>query len=161
MLIRTATCDEMLALWEYADFKSASPTARFFYNNISSGNAVFWTTEDNGRLISELYVFRNLDDKDFANGADRAYLCAFRVEKECRGHGIGTALIKEVMAILKSEGIKTVTIGVAPEETDNVRLYRRLGFVNKIKDCFLDPCAMDENMNPKPDELFWLLKKEL
>lgn len=161
MLIRTATCDEMLALWEYADFKSASPTARFFYNNISSGNAVFWTTEDNGKLISELYVFRHLDDKEFANGTDRAYLCAFRVEKKYRGRGIGTALIKEVMSALKSEGIKTVTIGVAPEETDNVRLYRRLGFNDKIKDCFFDPCAMDENMRPKPDELFWLLAKEL
>ena len=161
MFIRTATCDEMLALWEYADFESASPTARFFYNNISSGNAQFWTTEDGGKLISELYVFRDLDDKDFAKGTDRAYLCAFRVEKEYRGRGIGTALIKEVMASLKSEGVKTVTIGVAPDETDNVRLYRRLGFNDKIKDCFFDPCAMDENMKPKPDELFWLLKKEL
>ena len=161
MLIRTATCDEMLALWEYADLKSASPTARFFYNNISSGNAQFWTTEDDGKLISELYVFRDLDDKDFASGTDRAYLCAFRVEKEYRGHGIGTALIKEVMATLKSEGIKTVTIGVAPDEADNVRLYRRLGFNDKVKDCFFDPCAVDENMKPKPDELFWLLVKEL
>lgn len=161
MFIRKATADEMLNLWDYADLNNASPTARFFYNNIRTGNAEFWTTEEDAKLISELYVFRNLDDRDFANGADRAYLCAFRVEKEYRSRGIGTALINEVITNLRSEGIKTLTIGVPPDEADNVRLYRRLGFNRKIKDCFEDPCAVDENMKPKPDEMFWLLAKDL
>ncbi|MCR5279711.1 MAG: GNAT family N-acetyltransferase [Lachnospiraceae bacterium] len=161
MVIRQATCDEMLKLWEYENLENASPTARFFFNNIATGNAEFWTTDNNSQLISELYVFRNLDDNDFANGTDRAYLCAFRVKKEYRGRGIGTRLINEVMSNLRSEGIKTVTIGVAPDENDNIRLYQRLGFDRKVKDCYEDPCAMDENMNPKPDEMFWLLAKNI
>ena len=43
MEIRKATGDEMLALWEYPDPENASPTARFFYQNITSGNTDFFT----------------------------------------------------------------------------------------------------------------------
>ena len=67
MLIRKATGEEMLKLWGYQDDISASPTARFYYRHISSGNAVFWTLDNGGDLIGELYVFMNLDDKDFAD----------------------------------------------------------------------------------------------
>ena len=88
MHIRRATASEMLKLWGYSDITAASPTARHFYNNIEAGNANFWTAEDNGELIGELYVFLNLTDKDFADGKNTAYLCAFRVNEERRGEGI-------------------------------------------------------------------------
>lgn len=57
MLIRKATGEEMLKLWGYQDENTASPTAKFFYRNISSGNAIFWTLDNGGELIGELYVF--------------------------------------------------------------------------------------------------------
>lgn len=34
-----------------------------------------------GELIGELYVYKNLLDKDFADGETSAYLCAFRIKK--------------------------------------------------------------------------------
>ena len=80
MQIRKATGEEMLKLWGYRDHETASPTAKFFYRNVTSGNAVFWTLDNGGELIGELYVFLNLDDKDFADGKNVAYLCAFRVK---------------------------------------------------------------------------------
>ena len=151
----------MLELWEYPDVNTAPPTARYFYNNIETGNAVFWTVENEGELIGELYVFYNLDDKDFADGKNTAYLCAFRIREDFRGKGIGTALLREVLARLKAAGFTRATIGVGPEEERNIKLYRNQGFVTKIKDCYFDPCAMDDNMRPKPDEGFWLLAKAL
>ena len=151
----------MLELWEYPDVNMAPPTARYFYNNIETGNAVFWTVENEGELIGELYVFYNLDDKDFADGKNTAYLCAFRIREDFRGKGIGTALLREVLARLKAAGFTRATIGVGPEEERNIKLYRNQGFVTKIKDCYFDPCAMDDNMRPKPDEGFWLLAKAL
>ena len=151
----------MLELWEYPDVNTAPPTARYFYNNIETGNAVFWTVENEGELIGELYVFYNLDDKDFADGKNTAYLCAFRIREDFRGKGIGTALLREVLARLKAAGFTRATIGVGPEEERNIKLYRNQGFVTKIKDCYFDPCAVDDNMRPKPDEGFWLLAKEL
>ena len=57
MLIRKATGAEMLSLWGYKGIENAPCTAKFFYRNITSGNAVFWALEHNGELIGELYVF--------------------------------------------------------------------------------------------------------
>ena len=163
MEIRKATGDEMLALWEYPDPENASPTAKFFYRSISSGNAVFWTIEHHGELIGELYVFKNIEaDPDFADGITIAYLCAFRIRKDFRGQGLGTRLIETVLADLKAGGFRRATIGVGPDEERTVKLYRRLGFTTKVKDCRTDPCAMNEHMQPVQEEdTWWLLSKEL
>ena len=101
MLIRKATAEEMLRLWGFSDVETASPNARFYYRNIASGNAVFWTVDEGGELIGELYVFLNLDDKDFADGVSTAYLCAFRVQEGYRGQGLGSRLMHAALAELK------------------------------------------------------------
>lgn len=162
MLIRKATSEEMLALWGYQEANIVSPTATFFYNNITTGNAVFWTLDNDGELVGELYVFFDLEDKDFADGKNTAYLCAFRVKKEYRGQGNGSRLMAAVLAELKEIGFRNVTIGVGSDEPQNIRLYQRFGFNTKIKDCHYDPCSMDENMLPQyEDTAWWLLQKGL
>lgn len=162
MQIRRASGEEMLALWGYPDLEAASPTARFFYQNIASGNAVFWALEHEGALIGELYVFFDLADKDFADGKTPAYLCAFRVKPGFRGHGLGSRLMERALGELKTQGFRRSTIGVSETEPQNLRLYRRFGFAEKVKDCRADPCAMDENMQPVVDPEPWvLLRKEL
>ena len=162
MLIRKASGEEMLALWGYKSSSSVSPTARFFHENITSGKAVFWALDDGWELIGELYSFFELDDRDFADGESTAYLCAFRVKKEHRGKGCGTRLMTAVLAELKARGYRKATIGVSPDEPQNLRLYRRLGFTDKVKDCHYDPCAMDADMRPAYDEKgFALLAKTL
>jgi ribosomal protein S18 acetylase RimI-like enzyme len=162
MLIRKGNEEEMLKLWGYRDRDSASPTARFFYDDLSSGNAVFWTIERENDLIGELYVFLDLQDKDFANGRDRAYLCAFRVKRSYRGNGFGSQLMQTALQDLRERGFLFATIGVDPLETQNLRLYRRFGFEKKVKDCFLDPCAFTEDGQSDYDEKgWWLLIKDL
>lgn len=162
MKIRKATGEEMLALWDRLDMEIPGPTAVFFQDNISSGNADFWTIDDDGELIGELYVFYDLPDRDFADGETTAYLCAFRVKKGYRGRGLGSSLMSTVLRDLKVKGLKRATIGVGPDEPQNVRLYRRFGFNTKIKDCHYDPCGMDENGDPEYEEdPWWLLSMEL
>ncbi len=160
--IRQATGEEMLALWGYSGLEAASPTARFFYETISAGDALFWTIERDDSLIGELYVFLNLMDKDFADGATTAYLCAFRVREAFRGQGMGSRLLETALADLKARGFRRATIGVSPEEPQNVRLYRRHWFLKKVKDCHNDPCGLDAAGNPDYDPKgWWLLAKEL
>lgn len=162
MLIRKATCEEMLALWGYRKKSTASPTARFFCDNINSGNAVFWTLDNDGKLIGELYAFLELEDRDFADGQNTAYLCAFRIREEYRGQGYGSKLMNTVLNDLKEKGFRYAVIGVGSDEPQNIRLYQRLGFNTKIRDCHYDPCAMDENMCPVYEETaWWLLRKDL
>ena len=161
MNIRKATAGEMLELWGYPDADAASPTARFFYRNIGSGNAVFWTLDDNGHLVGELYAFLTIDgDRDFADGETTAYLCAFRVREDLRGRGLGSKLMKTVLADLKSSGFRRATIGV--DDDVNEARYRHMGFSEKIKTCYFDPCAMDKDMRPAYDEAgFLLLARDL
>ena len=162
MLIRKATGEEMLKLWGYQDSMTASLTAKFFYHHISSGNAIFWTLDHDGELIGELYVFLKLEDQDFADGVNTAYLCAFRVKEEYRGQGLGSSLLKAALAELKETGFRTATIGVGSDKPENIRLYRRFGFTEKIKDCHYDPCGMDENGRPEYEEdAWWPLSKVL
>ncbi len=162
MRIRKATGEEMLALWGCAEVSAAPPTARFFYSSITAGNAVFWTLDHDGELAGELYVFFSLDDRDFADGKDTAYLCAFRVKEEYRGQGHGSRMMAAALAELKEMGFRRATIGVGADEPQNLRLYRRFGFNTKIKDCHYDPCGLDENMRPQyEDPAWWLLQKEL
>lgn len=162
MLIRKATGEEMLRLWGCKDSDKASPTARFFYRNIVSGNAVFWTLENDGALIGELYVFLDLEDKDFADGKNVAYLCAFRVKEEYRGRGLGSRLLKTALAELKKRGFHAATIGVGSDKPKNIKLYRSFGFNVKVKDCHYDPCGFDDNGQPEyEEEGWWLLSKGL
>ena len=161
MQIRKATGAEMLALWGYPEWNTASPTAKFFYNNIAAGNAAFWTLDKDGELIAELYAFFDLADRDFADGKTTAYLCAFRVKPEYRGQGNGTRLMAAVLAELKEMGFRYATIGVESDEPRNYRLYQRFGFRKKIKDCHYDPCGMDENMQPIYEEPVWCLLQKV
>ena len=162
MIIRRASTEEMLKLWRYEKTEHISPTAGFFYQNISAGNAVFWTVDHAGELIGELYVFLDLEDRDFANGNDTAYLCAFRVKKEFRGHGLGTMMMNTALQELKDLGFSRATIGVSKDEEDNLRLYRRMGFTETVRECHYDPCGLDENGRPEYDEdSWWLLAKDL
>ena len=162
ILIRKASGEEMLALWGYPKHDAASPTARFFYQNITAGNAVFWALEHEGELIGELYAFFDLEDKDFADGKTTAYLCAFRVKDGFRGQGLGSRLMETALTELRALGFRRATIGASESEPQNLRLYHRFGFTEKVKDCRADPCAMDENMQPAVDPEPWaLLYKEL
>ena len=108
-------------------------------------------------LHNDLIGYFSWDDRQFPNGI---------VGQNCilpgyQGQGYGTRLISHVIHCLENEGIKIVTIGVDETEEANVRLYHRLGFLDKIKDCYVDPCDVDENMQAKPCGKYWLLKREI
>ena len=161
MEIRKATEEEMSEVWRLGKVDSNEATERFFREQIGSGNADFWTIDDNGILLGELYVFHKLADEEFADGKEKVYLCAFRVRKDRRGQGLGTMLMKRVLRELKDSGFRTATIGVDETEEANIRLYEHLGFTEKIKDCYEDPCAMDDEMRQERCSCFWLLQKRL
>ena len=90
MIIREATIEDFKKLWEH----SGSTTYEYFLKNLESRNVELWTVENYGELIGELYIFWNSIDKDEADGVKRAYLCAYRINKEYQGQGIGSKLIK-------------------------------------------------------------------
>lgn len=159
--IRRASAEELLRLWRGRSGGNTPPTAVFFADHIRHENAEFWALERSGELIGELYVFKSLPDRDFADGRTKAYLCAFLVREADRGKGLGSQLLSAVLARLKADGFRYVTIGVEKGDEANLRLYRRHGFSVTIKECRLDPCFMDEEMRPRACPCFLLLSKTL
>ncbi len=161
MKIRRAAEHELLELWGYESVHTASSNAKFFCDNIERGNAEFWALDHDGELVGELYVFYDLEDKDFADGKGTAYLCAFRVRADFRSQGFGTRLICRVMERIKDLGYQRISIGVDSTDTAHIRFYKRLGFTIRGKECAEDPCDRDEDMRPRSCPLFWLLYKEV
>ena len=96
------------------------------------------------------------------NGEDAGWIEGIWVEEQYRGQGIGTGMLEKALQELKKSGFRRATIGVGSDEPANIRLYHRMGFTEKIKDCYYDPCGLDENMQPVyEEEGWWLLAKEL
>lgn len=155
------SASQMLTYWADEGFGWAiSPTADFFAENIRSGNFEFWTAQAQGRILGELYLVRRLADRDFADGEGRCYLCAFRVTPSMRGQGIGSALLSHVLRRAASLGFREATIGVDEAETANLRLYRRFGFTQSVKQAQADPCNILPDGRPCPD-CFLLLSRPL
>lgn len=155
MIIRPGTPEEMFSLW-YMFY-----TSDFFAENLQSGNAEFWTIDHNGRLIGEMYAFKKLDDRDFADGHTTAYLYGFYIDEAYRGIGLGTQLMNRVLERLCELGFRYATIGVEPDKQANVRLYTKMGFTEKVKAVSLNPCDVNEHFMPNPYPEYLLLRKHL
>ena len=50
------------------------------------------------------------------------------VTKECRGQGIGTALIKDFMGYCKENGIEDFKVVACAKDRDAINFYHKLGF---------------------------------
>lgn len=147
MLIRIGSKNEMIHLWG----DSSSPTLTYFTKGIETGNIEFWTieNEDDNKLIGELYIFWNSEDKDEANGKERAYLCAFRVNKEFQGHGLGKLLMQRVLSRVKERGFVEATIGADNDDIERLTImYKSWGFSELVKMQNTDYHYIDKNNKP-------------
>jgi ribosomal protein S18 acetylase RimI-like enzyme len=146
MNIRMGTSDEVRALWGM----KYSPTENYFVEGIEKGTMEFWTIEnEENDLIGELYIIWNSIDTDEANGLNRAYLCAFRINEAYRGKKLGKALMKRVLERIKDKGFNEVTIGADPENEEKLtKMYHSFGFTEFIKKQHYDYHYLDQNNNP-------------
>ena len=100
--------------------------------NIENGIVDIFALFDDSKLIGELHVKYDNEDKDFAKKGKRAYLFAFRIHKDYQGKGLGSYLLKTVIDELNANGYHELTVGV---EDDNIRaryMYEKHGFVHPI-----------------------------
>jgi ribosomal protein S18 acetylase RimI-like enzyme len=131
MKIRIGTATELKALWG-----NESPTQKYFVKGMNEGNIEFWTIEEEGSksFIGELYIFWDSEDKDEADGKNRAYLCAFRIHKDFRGRGLGSMLMKRVLQRIVEKGFSEATIGVDNNDVERLtNMYKLWGFNKLVK----------------------------
>lgn len=159
MVVRKASIVEFKELWDY----SGSTTYKYFLDRLESRNIEFWTIDNDGDLIGELYIFWNSEDKDEANGYNRAYLCAYRIEEKYQKQGLGSKLMKRVLERVKEEGYTEVTIGVDNGDFDHLSgMYNHYGFNIIVKDKFQDDHYLNSNGKPvKYEKPYKLLMNNL
>ncbi len=80
--------------------------------------------ETNGKIIGAAWV-RII--KDYGHLDDETPSLAISLYKDYRGQGIGTSLLKEMLAFLAARGYKQVSLSVQ-KANYAARLYQKLGF---------------------------------
>ena len=78
----------------------------------------------NGKIVGAVWV-RIMND--YGHIDDKTPSFAISVYKEYRGKGIGTALMSEMLAILKKHGYKQASLSVQ-KKNFAAEMYRKLGF---------------------------------
>lgn len=78
----------------------------------------------------------NIQNKEILIGNNKAYLTAFRTNKEYQNKGYFSKLYKFMEDDLKNRGFKYLTIGVEPCEVRNIQIYFKWGFTKYIKSCY-------------------------
>lgn len=91
-----------------------------------------------GEIITECTAITSDDDSDMQNkdnliGKNKAYLTAFRINKEYENKGYFSKLYKFMEDDLKRKGFTSLTLGVEPSEVRNMMIYFNWGFINYIK----------------------------
>ncbi len=99
------------------------------YRRMEEGKANIWVAElPSFGLVGQALVQYSMHDKSCADGKKRGYLHSFRVRSAMRNYGIGSRLLAIVEQDLLARGFKEMTLNVAEDNQDAIRLYKRLDF---------------------------------
>ena len=78
----------------------------------------------------------SMQNKDNLIENNKAYLSAFRTNKEYENKGYFSKLYKFMEDDLKNRGFKYLTLGVEPSEVRNIQIYFKWGFTKYIKSSY-------------------------
>ena len=96
---------------------------------IEKGTAKAWVavTHDS-YMVGQVFLQLASDRTELADGWNRAYLYSFRIKPEYRNLGLGTKMLDVLENCLLDLNYSRLTLNVARENKDAIRLYQRLGF---------------------------------
>lgn len=99
------------------------------FRDSQQGRALMWMVETQaGEMVGQAFVLLRSGETAAADGERRAYIFSFRIKSDCQNQGIGTYLMGFIQEDLRERGFKFITLNVAKENPDALRLYKRLGY---------------------------------
>lgn len=150
--------------WEgqYTHFRRLYQLA---FERAAAGRSVLWGIEwqqPQPQLVAQVFVLLEAEtDIRTADGRQRAFIHSFRVRPEHRNRGLGSRLLAHAEADLVARGFRWVTLNVAADNPDALRLYQRLGYqaVQAISGhwSFIDHEGVQRHLH----EPGWRMQKEL
>ncbi len=126
LFIRYANESDLPALeWngEYSHF-------RFLYQDVYQGtlrgDTLMWVAElPKAGIIGQLFIQLVSSRKDLADGTNRAYIYAFRIQEKYRNRGFGSQILEFAELDLIRRGFRWVTLNVSINNHKARRLYER------------------------------------
>lgn len=127
--IRLCTRTDLRALeWdgELIHFRQVFAAA---YEQMTMRRAKIWLIGTHLQpVLGQAIVQLNSHRPELADGTRRAYLYGFRVRLAYRNHGLGTLLMTRIELDLRTHGFELLTLNVAKDNPNALRLYQRLGY---------------------------------
>ncbi len=131
-IVRKLKASELPILTELFNYKDIDDMITENTRNIENDNIDIFALFVDGKLIGELHVKYDNEDKDFAKKGKRAYLFAFRVHKDYQGKGLGSYLLETVVDELNANGYHELTVGVEGDNNRARYMYEKHGFIHPI-----------------------------
>ncbi|MCR5098813.1 MAG: GNAT family N-acetyltransferase [Lachnospiraceae bacterium] len=117
------------------------PELKLYYEDFGEGRADHClVAEDSDKVIGAVWT-RIMND--YGHVDDDTPSFAISLYKEYRGKGIGTDLMKEMLALLKDKGYKQGSLAVQ-KANYAVRMYKKVGFeiIDENEEEFIMVCKM-------------------
>ncbi len=132
---------EMERKWNYEIAHASDPASwrvwkESHMENARQGKSIPCYGFLNGQIICEATAMLSPDIVQNPEGlvdGRTAYLCAFRTVEEFQGRGYFSRLFRFLLEVLRERGYERLTLGVEPEETKNLAIYRHWGFTGLVK----------------------------
>ncbi len=131
-IVRKLKTFELLMLTQLFNYKDIDDMIFENTRNIQNGIVDIFALFDDNKLIGELHVKYDNEDKNFAEKGKRAYLFAFRVHKDYQGKGLGSYLLEAVIDELTNSGYHELTVGVEDDNTRARYMYEKYGFIHPV-----------------------------
>lgn len=129
VVIRLATRADLLPMeWEgeFQHFRNVYANA---FVRMQKGTSMIWVSEMPPLgLIGQVFIQLVCDRPELADGWQRAYLYSFRIKPLFRNQGLGSRMVDVIEDFLLSHHYSRLTLNVARDNPDAIRLYKRLGF---------------------------------
>lgn len=130
--VRKITVSELPRLTELFDYNDIDGMITENTSLIQNEAMDIFILLEGKKLLGELHVSYESDDKLIAIKGVRAYLSAYRVHKDFQGMGLGKFLMKSVIDTLAAEGYSEFTVGVEDDNDRALHIYKKFGFSEVI-----------------------------
>ncbi|MDE5576832.1 MAG: GNAT family N-acetyltransferase [Oscillospiraceae bacterium] len=131
-IVRKITVSELPRLTELFDYNDIDDMLAENASLIQNRIIDIFILLEGEKLIGELHVSYESEDRLEAIRGGRAYLSAYRVHKDFQGMGLGKFLMKSVIDTLAAEGYSEFTVGVEDDNDRALHIYKKFGFSQVI-----------------------------
>ncbi len=161
VIVRPVLWRDLPALeWE-GEYQHYRRVFRANYDDMLRGQRMMWVAEAEDRLVGQVFVQMLSADPNYADGARRAYLYAFRVRPDWQGRGLGTRLMATAEEDLFKRGFRVAVIAAGRDNLRARSLYERLGYRVFADDPGEWSYVDDRGRTVHASEPAWLMQKML